>query len=72
MNHNQFDFDADLVAPFAEFLQEHGIILKLTDDGENNIYFPDNLFVPPVEVLVKEKIQLSRMSFLRWLIKKFG
>ena len=25
MNHNRFDFDADLVTPFRDFLQEHSI-----------------------------------------------
>ena len=73
MNHNRFDFDADLVTPFRDFLEEHDIWLDSRDIKDSSCFnFSPNLFKPPADVVSSEKIQSNRISFFGWFFKKFG
>jgi len=57
MNHNRFDFNADLVEPFKDFLYNQDIDLCPKNDKEFNCFKSNqSLFEVPESILREEKI----------------
>ena len=71
MDHNEFDFNEDLVDPFRDFLKQLRIDLSQKQGESALIKFPEELYLPPTSQLEHEQNNKSSSSLWYWIIRKF-
>lgn len=55
MDHNDFDFDGDLIDPLIEFFKQIGIRLNKSSSSYRQIKFPEDCYFPTASIVDYEK-----------------
>ena len=72
MDHNCFDFWADLLEPLSCFLIQVNILLQHDEFSvEWQLEFDEKLYIPPTDLVLAENERLQQGSLWHWVISKF-